>query len=270
MRKVLLIGLGAMAAILGTILLAATVDDARRQAAEGPAKTEVLVVTSRVSRLTPVSEIRQLVELRLVDPDSVVTGALRSLDVLDQSLVTSTDLLPGEQVLEARFTNPRAVERLTIPPGLQEVTISLDPTRVLGGSLVVGDLVGILTSLEVDTPNDPNAQPPSSLALTFRCGSSSVCVTDFLLNQVLVTSVQFNRSDVTEIQATADSSGTGTQVASAPQNAIFVTLAVSSEEAAAIVFANEFGRLWLTRQDADTNVGDQRPMTLDRLFAVKQ
>jgi pilus assembly protein CpaB len=268
MRKSLLIAIGVVAALLGTILLASSVDDARRKASEGPEKTEVLVVRTRIARLTPISEVRALVESRLVDPSSVVPGALRSLDVLDQDLVTAADLLPGEQILEARFTNPRAVERLSIPLGLQEITIALDAARVLGGSLVVGDFVGIVSSIEVDIPADTTAQPPTSFGLTFRCASTSVCVTDFLLNQVLVTSVQYSKADVTDIEAAAAS--TESNVEGAPQGVVFVTLAVNSEQAAAIVFAQEFGNLWLTRQNQDTTSGDERPITLDRLFTVKQ
>jgi pilus assembly protein CpaB len=268
MRKILLIVIGLMIAGLGTVLLVSAVDEARDRAGVEPAKVEVLVVRTLVPRLTAVEEVRAAVEARFVAADAVVPGSLRSLDDLDPSLVTNTELLPGEQVLAARFIDPRAAQRQSIPAGLQEVTISLDADRVLGGSVIAGDLVGVVTSLRFEAPADPRDNPPPGLELTFRCGATSVCLTDFVLNQVLVTSVQYTRSDVGDIEASA--ARTDASVTGAPQGKVFVTLAVNSEQATALVYGLEFGSLWLTRQNADTAVGTERPITLDRLFAVKQ
>jgi pilus assembly protein CpaB len=268
MKKVLLITIGLLIAGLGTVLLASVVDDARDRASEGPAKVEVLIVRSLIPRLTNVSDAKASVEARFVEAAAVVPGALRSLDDLEPTLVTSTDLLPGEQVLAARFADPRAAERPIIPTGLQELTLSLDADRVLGGSVIAGDVVGVIASLRFDTPSDPRSDGAAALNLTFRCGTNSVCLTDFVLNQLLVTAVQYTRSDVGDIEAA--SARVGATVRGVPQGKVYVTLAVTSEQASAIVYSLEFGSVWLTRQNADTLFGSENPITLDRLFAIKR
>ena len=73
------------------------------------------------------------------------------------------------------------LSRASVPAGLQELTVSLDPTRAVGGSLRVGDTVGVVLSFEpFDLPGSED-QSPNTTHLTFH--------------KVLVTAVQFAEGD---------------------------------------------------------------------------
>ncbi len=78
----------------------------------------------------------------------------------------------------------------TVPAGLQEVTVALDPARAVGGALSVGDTVGVVLSFEpFDLPASED-QSPNMTHLTFH--------------KVLVTAVQFAEGDGTSADRRAD------------------------------------------------------------------
>ena len=60
----------------------------------------------------------------------------------------------------------------------------------------------------------------------------------------------------------------GTTVATAPASVLLVTLAVTTPQAEQITFAAEFGLIWLTRQNADTDLTGGSILTLDKVYGV--
>ena len=78
--------------------------------------------------------------------------------------------------------------------------------------------------------------------------------TKLTLNSILVTSLQLSRDDAerTTETRTSDDDGDGDEpviaadINEAPRDQLLVTLAVSAPEVEQIVFAAEFGRIWLT------------------------
>lgn len=243
MKRVLLVLTGLFAAVIGAALLSNAVDQAREDAASGPGSVEVLIVRDVIPRLTPVEELGASVSLVRVPESALVPGALATLDDVRDGFVTTTELLPGEQVLGARFSAPQTVERLEVPEGLQEVTLAVPSSRALGGSLVVGDRVGVVGSFSGDL--------------------GGVTVTDFVLHRVLVTAVQFSTNDAQQVQSGVDGGG---EVPIALQGTVLVTLAVSAQDANSLVFTEEFGSVWLTREDEAAEVGSEEPVTLERVF----
>ncbi len=238
---------GLIIAGIGTAVLMGYVDQAREKAIAEEAMSSVYVLAGDVARGTPVPDVVGEVQLVDVPARLVMPGAVTDLALLDDGLVAATDLLAGEQLTASRFTDPRLVSRVPVPKGLQEVTLSLDAQRALGGSLLVGDTVGIVASFEGEVDAETGARSPS--------------VSGVVLHKILVTGVQFTNSDVdaVEVNLNADD-GTITR---APTDRVLVTLAVDSASAAKLVFASEFGRVWLTLEGPEAEiVGDTGPTTL--------
>ena len=118
--------------------------DARAQSAEE--QVPVLVVAAEVPAGTPVADLGTAVSVQQVPARLVAPGALRDLSGVT-GLVTTTELLPGDLVHGGRFGDPaaaRADGSLPAPGGTEEVSVTLDRQRAVGGVLVPGDLVGVL------------------------------------------------------------------------------------------------------------------------------
>ncbi|SDP47534.1 pilus assembly protein CpaB [Klenkia soli] len=126
--------------------------DARAQSAEQ--LTPVLVVASEVPAGTPVADLGTAVSLQQVPARLVTSGTLSDLASVT-GLVTTTDLLPGDMVQSGRFGDPtaaRADGSVPAPAGTEEISVTLDRQRSVGGALAPGDLVGVFGT--ADTIND--------------------------------------------------------------------------------------------------------------------
>lgn len=150
MRRRLLAGFTALAlALFGVIVLVRWVQDADERARADEELVPVLVVDERVpagSDAITVGSAVSTVEVpsRLVAPDALTDLGAAS------GKVTTADLLPGEQLLAGRFTDPAALlpeGTYPAPDDAVEVTVALDAQRAAGGTLQAGDRVGVqLTS----------------------------------------------------------------------------------------------------------------------------
>jgi pilus assembly protein CpaB len=167
-----------------------------------------------------------------------------------QGKVASVDLQPGEELLASRFVDPTAVKaqgRASVPAGMQEVTIKLPIERVVGGALAPGDTVGILLSFASQDAL------PSQTQLTY--------------NKVLLTAVQLpsgaNAQDTSNAQpaANAGSGGPGSSNTSSASEYL-VTLALPGADAERIVYAVEFGKIYLSKEPASAQ--DTTSGTVDR------
>lgn len=243
MKRIVGILVGLVIAGVGTAMLMGYVNQARQDAVAEEAMVPVYVVSSVIPRSTPVGDVGQDVVLTEVPARLVSPGAVTDLAQLDQNLVTGADLLAGEQLVAARFTDPRLVTRVQVPDGLQEVTVSLDAQRALGGSLVVGDTVGVFASFAAETMSTGDTG-----------GTGTQAVTDVVLHRVLVTGVQFGTADVDAVQKNL--SGDDKAVTRAPNGQVLVTLAVDTAAAAKLVFSSEFGTVWLSLEGPRASVGD--------------
>ena len=98
--------------------------------------------------------------------------------------------------------------------------------------------------------------------------------THLTLQKILVTGVQFSKTDsqrASEIQgsSTADDTTDTTiaaTVAEAPADRLLVTLAVTAPEAEQLVFAAEFGFIWLTAEGPDASEEGTRIVTLSQVY----
>lgn len=116
-----------------------------------------------------------------------------------------------------------------IPDGLHQISIQLEPRRVLGGHLAAGETVGVFTSVEGET--------------------------DLVLHKVLVTRVSGGAIEATDEEP-----------AQGPAESLMVTLAVNAADAAKIVWAAEYYPIWLTLEPADAPDDNPPVVTAENVF----
>lgn len=227
----------AVLALAGLALITNYVGNADARALDNQQPREVYLVTAPIAQGTPVEELREFVELQTVPavivPDDVVT------DLEDfKGKVAGVDLEPGEQLLGSRLVDPQALEApgtVPVPKGMQEVTVQLDAPRVVGGQLTAGDTVGVFVSFEGEGEGTEEARTTQDL------------------HNVLVTSVQGAPSTVPSSEETA---ATGNEAPAVPEGSMLITLAVKADTAEKVVYASEFGRIWLSLESEDAERND--------------
>lgn len=250
---------GVVAAILtvvGAIFLMVYVKGADSRAIAGQQPTNVLVVTKEVPRGTEVADLTTSVEVRRLPKAAVVPGSVTDVKQLQAGYVSTTTLKPGEQVLSARFAKPDSEEFTTsveVPPGLQVLSLQLEPQRVVGSTLKAGDTVGIYLSATV-TMSAGAKQTPTAQAET-----KDVATTAGIAHRVLVVRVQ---GAVTPTSNAAPSNTPD----KTPGGAVIVTLAVDADLAERLVFGQEFGKLWLTSEKADSSITGADGVTAGNVF----
>ncbi|MHA7272255.1 Flp pilus assembly protein CpaB [Arthrobacter sp. TMT4-20] len=230
-------------AVLGAVLLLQYVGSAEQRALAGAETQTVLVVRDGLSvpEGTVAESLADFVSAEAVPTKVVPADSIASLtEVAGQ--VTSVELVAGEQVLSTRFVDPAVDDPdspIEVPEGMQEVTILLEPQRVMGGQLQAGDTVGVFVSLA-----DAAGQTPPTTHLT--------------LNKVLVTSVQ---------GLAAPSEDLGAQESNpVPPGSVLVTLARTAPDAEKIVFGQEFGTIWLSKEPSTATEDGARPITSNEMF----
>ena len=211
--RIIAVAVAAVLAITGAVALVFAVQGTSENAVAGSRIETVLVVVTEIPIGMTGENAASYVEEQKVPAEFVVDGAVSS--VADMAgLVASAALLPGEQVIGARWTTPAdlaaAGARVEAPAGTQQISLALDLERVAGGAIAPGSQVGVW--------------------------GSAGGVTALLFDGVLVTTLAST--------VDPDEEGAGTD------GTVLVTLAVSGEQAQGIIQAAEFGEIWLTLQDA--------------------
>lgn len=136
-RRILAVLLAGVLAGGGAFVLVSYVRDADARAQAGEEQVQVLVVDEAVPAGTGTDQLANRISLvdvpaRLAAPDS-----LSDLSGLAGQVSTAA-LLPGEQVLSTRFTAPTPTLE-----ELQQVSVTLDPQRAVGGVLQPGNRVAV-------------------------------------------------------------------------------------------------------------------------------
>lgn len=230
-----LIGIVASVALAaaGTGLLVFYVKGAEDRALKDEKPVNVLVVTEKIARGTKGEDVAGMVKSERVPAKVAATGAVSSTGTL-AGHVAVVDLLPGEQLVQGRFSPAASATEVGLPPGLLQVTIALDMVRAMGGEVREGDTVGVLASFD-----DPK-------------------ITHLVLHKVPVTKVR-NQS--------------GVAVADKPDNEIsagglFVTLALDAPSVEKVVFAAEHGRVWLSKQPKEASEAGTKVHNIDVVNAT--
>jgi pilus assembly protein CpaB len=259
MRTRLLGGVAALiVAIVGTVLLITYVTGADRRALANTETEDVYVVQKAVTQGASAATLGDAVVKKPIPKVAIPADTVRDLSTLSGK-VASAALEPGEELLSSRFVDPStlvAPGRVSVPAGMQEMTVRLPIERVVGGALAAGDSVGVLLSF----PKDDSG--PAQTQMTYH--------------KVLVTAVQFSTgaaaADTSSASSTESGGNGGGGLTSASKNTgamgdYLVTLARPSSDTERIVFAAEFGKVYLTKESASTQ--DSASDVIDRTKVLR-
>jgi pilus assembly protein CpaB len=230
---------------------------ADQRAAKDLEPVDVLVVNSAIPAGTPVESMDASLTTEQVPASAVTGSSLKSLDA-SKGKVAAVDLVPGEQLVSERLVAPEDVKvggSIKIPAGLQEVSFQLEPDRVVGGRLAPGDHVGVFVNLNKGGQDDkPDAE-----------------TTKLTVRKALVTAVQRAPEPAATAQpaptASADPNAADPQDTTLPTGSLMLTVAVSDVDAAKIVFAAEYAKMWLSKEP--TNAKDSGPRIIQRSEVYK-
>lgn len=236
-RKLMGVVAAVVLALTGTILLVSYVNGAEDRALAGEKTVRVLVVAQAIKQGTPADALDGKVELKRVPAKVRASDAVSDLGAL-HGLVTTGDLVPGEQVITARFAKSSAVPTPGRPgasssvdtSSLLKVSLALDSERVVGGRLRAGDTVAVFVSTE-----DPKQ-------------------THLLLHQISVVGVQGSGSSSTSDNAKKTSGNTSAAK-------LIVTLALAEPPAENLVWALEHGTVWLAIEPQSADQSGTRIVT---------
>jgi Flp pilus assembly protein CpaB len=230
-------------AAVGALALVLYVRDADVRAADGAELVNVYVVGEEgVPKGTPGEAIRDFISVERLPNIAVQSDHVTDLSDLE-GLVTTAELLPGEQLVIGRFQDPALLAArgdVTVPAGMQEITVALPVEQAAGGVIVAGSTVGVV--------------------FTSAVGEDEALSTAFALHQVLVTRVQGG-----DTFAVAPESDAG------PVSRIMVTLALTTPDIERLVWAaelqqNNSGGIWLTLESDTTDEAGSKIVNSGNVF----
>lgn len=235
MKSRLLAGTAAVAlALVGALLIIFYANGADQRALATTEPVDVLVVKTAIPAGTPVNDMAASLVIEKVPAAGKSDTALSTLDN-KAGTVSAVDLVPGEQLLAERLVAPEEAKEsgaVEVPAGLQEVSFEVEPKRVVGGRINVGDHVGI--------------------SLNFAGGAYKAkaedATTQLTLRKVLVTAVQ-RAPQAASAEKPAD--GSDPADTTLPEGSLMLTVAVTDIDAGKIIFTSINGELWLTKEPLD-------------------
>ena len=253
MKARLLGGIAALlVAIVGTVLLVTYVQNADKRALADTETATVYVVEKAVAAGTGVDKMADAVVKKEVPKLAIAAEAVTDLNDVNKK-VAAVALVPGEQLLSTRLVEADAFlgpSRVQVPAGMQEITLKLPIERVVGGKITAGDTVGVFLSVEDKGANSSGTQ------LTFH--------------KVLVTAAQFSNGSAAKSQDSATeedaSNGALASTKKSENDTYMITLARNSADAERIVFATEFGHVYLSKEPANAIESTSGVVTSTRLF----
>lgn len=257
-KRLSLIAAIALVAV-GTVALVQYVSTAEDRALAGEELVDVLVVKAAVPAGTAATELQQYVGIEAVPAKVQAAGALASIGDAE-GMVVAVDLVEGEQLTASRLVKAEEYNQLaartgrgggkvSVPEGLLEITIPLDPVRSVGGTVRPGDYVGVIASFT----NGAGTTAVDPAATTTEASG-------FLVHKVLITNVQGAPVPDPTRAASAE------ERTPVPAGSLLVTMAVTAPAAERIVFASSYGDIWLTIEPTDADESGTGVWTSERIF----
>jgi pilus assembly protein CpaB len=225
-KKVWAILLAILLAAIGSGLLVLYAESADERALGDAELVDVIQVTKTIDAGTNADDLGDSVKRTRLPRIAVVKGAVDDLREID-GLSSTTVLHPGDQIVRSRFAKEGVVigtAEATLPKGYQELTLPLAQARLVGGLIKPGDRVGVYGSDEKEGEG----------------------YTTVIQHQVLVMRIR-------GAGATGEDgapSGGGTEGPT-----YLVTLAVKTQGAIFNIGFYEFGKVYLTKENRNTDEG---------------
>lgn len=225
----------------------------------GTETSEVFVVQKAIPAGTPGSELGDSVAKKPLPKSSLTDRSVTNLADLGTK-VTAVSLVPGEQLLSSRMVDADAFlgpARVAVPEGMQEISIKLPIERVVGGKITAGDTVGVFISLQETSTNGAGDTSTQSAG------------TQLTFHKVLVTAAQF--SDGKAAQPDAKEEGQSQSSLNSSNNkqsdgSYLITVARNSVEAEQLVYAVEFGKVYLSKEPAGATEGNTGVVNKTKVF----
>lgn len=236
-------------AVVGAFIVVLYVRGADARAAAGTELENVYVVEEAIPEGTPGENVEQFVTVDTLPARNVADGAVSDLAGL-AGLIADAEILPGEQLLEARFLDPavRAAQgSVAVPAGMQEMSFALPVQRMVGSAISPGDTVGLVITKLVPGVDIATGDP------------LAVGETQFQFDGVLVTNSQ--------IGTTSSSQAADGEITTGDQ--IMLTVALPTHEIERLVWAMEgwdqrgpvtWNGIWVTLQNAATDTSGSSPV----------
>jgi pilus assembly protein CpaB len=205
--------------------------------------TMVSVVVSEVD-IPPRTDLNLLIKDDLfrviqVNEAAYVDGAITSVDQLADKN-NAVAILAGEQIPEARITGNVQGGALSIPEGMEALTVSLDAPRGVAGLINTGDSVTIYSTFKEVARKDGSTETVTVVL---------VPTVELLAVHRPLSSTAFGGDD-TQAQ--------GEQL----PGSLFATLALSPEDAQRFVFSMENGSTWFGLLPPDASGEPMKPITV--------
>lgn len=232
-------------AIGGALVLVTYVRGSDARAADGAELADVYIVETPIPRGTSGESVTEFVKVDTIQKRNLAEGYVTDLQDL-AGLVTDVEILPGEQLLDARFVDPQELAEggdVPIPAGMQLVSFTLPADRVVGGQVKAGDHIGLVGTADPDEVGDQEdvVNP----------------VSRFAFHGVLVTRVQGVATPDPETGETVDQdSGSN----------LMLTIALSTHDIERWVWfaegeAGSYAQMWLTLENDATDNSGSAPVT---------
>ena len=228
-------------ALVGTIALTGYVRGADARAADGAALVSVFMVTTPIPQGTKAEDISTFIEQKQIPAVAAVPGRVTKLSAL-AGTVADAALVPGEQLISSRWVEASDLAArgdVTVPDGMQVLTLALPLERVVGGALKAGDTVGVVITA----------------TRTVTGTTEQVLQSKQVFHKVLVTAVQAGTTTTPDAGADA-----------APVSVIMVTLARTTPDIESLVWGQQFGTVWLTIEPETATETGSRVMDGSELF----
>ena len=259
-------------AAVGTIVLVSYVQSAEDRALAGQETVDVLVVNAPIDAGTAVEDLDSTtLRYEKVPRTTLTAGAVANLEAVEGK-VTSVDLVPNEILTSARLVAPKAFdERATlvdVPKGYLEVTVAVDPQRILGGFVSPGETVAVLASFKaarvdsgtiVTEDGETVPVPPDLVDALTEAGATQT--SGILVHKALVTEIQVEKRVVEDPNAEET---TGPELA--PRADLLVTLALPAPEIERVVFSAEHGSVWFAREPGNAPEAGTRVQTGSSIY----
>lgn len=209
-----------------------------------------------------------------------------------------------DRLVEPQDIEQDSPSRVDVPEGFMEVTIPIEADRALGGMIRPGSTVGLVatfeaanilgigansgvtnrlggstrvvagptpvatepTEFEIQQAEALDAGPGDTIAFVEpdpeEIAPEAISSTHFLLHKVLITELQADQVANAGALVPADDDAP----VQAPGGRFLVTFAVRAYDVERVVYAAEFGQIWLARDPSDADESGTRPQTSETIL----
>jgi pilus assembly protein CpaB len=241
-RRMIVLGLAFLLAVLGTGAVYVYVRQADSRAVVGKQAVSVLIANDLVPAGTVAGEAgrRGLLRTEKMPRETVSTDALTTLDAGVAQLVAGADIQPGQLVLRSMFvTRKVTTSGLAIPAGKIAVTVQFTVVQEVAGHIVAGSHVVVFDTYTVVNGQDA----PTGDGLPKAPG-------DVQATRVLLPDVEVLAVGLPVVASTAKDK----PAADPPSDTVLLTVAADQRQAERLILRAQTGSLHLALRGEDSDI----------------